>query len=289
MAFNRGAFSTIALCITLLLPAHFASAAKKKGGPKGEKPEELVAVNDRVNAFEAIDAYEFTPAQIKALQKITFDLNVPERHIPDPKPSKALSQYRTKLNELAEALESGKARESELDPLKEKVDDLADAADYDSPAAPEPSEFAKKAAVNFAQQLRANQLASSISLFAEQVVDPVVLAREAAEARKSAKGENQWSSVRDGAASEIGYLLAGRDVAGAKAVAEKVSVWLDANPDAESPVPEPKRLAVEQSAAKMLGDYDSWQVLRHWTERDLARVLSNPQLAAALKAREPHD
>jgi hypothetical protein len=289
MAFNRGISLTIALCVTLFVPAHFASAAKKKAGPKGEKPEELVQVNDRVIALEAIDGYEFTPAQIKALQKIAFDLNVPERHIPDPKPSKALSQYRTKLNDLAEALESGKTQESELEPLKQKVDDLSESADYESPPAPEPSQAAKKAAVNFAQQLRSNQLASSISVFADEVVDPVVLSREAAEARKNAKAGNQWAAVRDGAASEIGYLLSGWDTAGAKAVAEKVSAWLDANPDVESPLPEAKRLAFEQSAAKMLGEFDSWQVLRHWTERDLARVLSNPQLSAALKAREPHD
>jgi hypothetical protein len=279
--------------MTLLALAPIASA-KKKGGGNATKPPSpvdnnmsLAELNQRLIAFEAIDAYQFTPAQLEALEKIAGDLKTPAVKVADPPASKELAAYRAALIELETAMEKGKMEEAQLEELKQKADALAEAAHYEYAAAPEPPEAARKAAAGFARLLRANQLASSISLFAEHVVDPVELARDAAEAKKAAKAANQWPAVRDGAANELGYLLAGWDAAGAKAVAARVSAWLDANPEVDSPLPEAQRTAWDEAAAKMLGDFDSWLVLRRWTERDVARLLCNPQLSAALDARDP--
>ena len=49
----------------------------------------------------------------------------------------------------------------------------------------------RKAATDFARQLRANQLASSLTLFGEHVTDPIELAVEAAESKKAAKADQQ--------------------------------------------------------------------------------------------------
>ena len=42
---------------------------------------------------------------------------------------------------------------------------------------------------------------------------------------------------------------------------------------------------LDQAAAKIVGDVGALEVLRHYVEFDLANLLSNPRLAAALDAR----
>jgi hypothetical protein len=273
----------------LSLLTNSAQGRKRKAG--GEVPAgplntaSLADLNQRVVAFETIEAYQLNSAQLEMLDQLVAEVKPVVLKVADPAASKELSQYRTKLIELCQMLEKGGADESKLDELKGNVDSLAEQAKYEYGTGREPDEAARQAAKGFAATLTAPQIAGSLSLYSDHVTDPTELVIRTAENKKAAKAQNQWPAMRDGTASEVGYLMAGWDAAAAKAVTSRVAAWLDSCPESDDPLPAVQRAAAVEVVKKIVGSADPWLVLRRWMERDLGRLLANPQLQAAVATR----
>ena len=109
-------------------------------------------------------------------------------------------------------------------------------------------------------------------MHADEVGDPV-------ERMVSAIGEDDAD-----AATEVAQLIAGNDAEKSKAVADKVGDWIKAHANLDEADVAKDRVALEASAAKVVGDVPSVDVLGHWLDREMATLLSNPELPAACDA-----
>src|SRR5262249_20292363 len=119
----------------------------------------------------------------------------------------------------------------------------------------------------------------------DELPDPMATMREALRNGEKQK-DKEWTATRDDAAAEVAWLVAGFDKPREAKVREQVAGLLDR----VHPIWKEKELgdapaALEKELQEIMGDVGPAEVLRHVIERDLAELLSNPQLAAAIEGR----
>jgi hypothetical protein len=286
--------AALGIVLTLATAAPAVGKPRKSKKPPSEPTMPLAALVQRVAALEALDTYDFTPAQVAALRKASAEATAALAKSPplpvakEPKPSKDLDAYRKALSELADALadpDRDDADDAKLEELRNRAEGLADQVAVDPPPQVGPPDVARRAALDLARQLKASQVAAALAEDADVIADPADLALDAAEAKKALREQKAWPAVRDEAATEVAFLVAGWDAAAAKPVAERVGKWLESCPDLDGTAFAAAKAGLEADARKVVGPVDGWAVARHWVERDLAELLCNPQLSQAIDAR----
>src|SRR5204863_5742850 len=95
----------------------------------------------------------------------------------------------------------------------------------------------------------------------------------------------EFASLKSEAAEQTAMLISGLDASAGEVMSKKVSALLDEARALDESEFKSKRAAMEQTAKQIVGHPDPMQSLRHWMEREMADLLSNPQLPAALEAR----
>jgi hypothetical protein len=156
----------------------------------------------------------------------------------------------------------------------ESVDGLDDQVEPTGPA------LAK--AVGVCRKLKASQVAAFLASHADEISDPVERMVEGAEEVRLA-APNEAANIARKIANDVGHMVAGLDQDKSNAVAAKVTDWFKTSAPKDE-LTDARRAALEQSAAKVVGDVTNIDVLDHWLQSEIAVLLSNPQLPEAIDA-----
>jgi hypothetical protein len=245
---------------------------------KGGKvtPSELAL---EINALRTLYYLKTTPEQAEALLKLSKHTSGPARH---RKKSKLTAEYRRLMEEVRDALlEDDEERvESLEDRLEEKtirespeIDDAVDVTD------------AARGHVSKVMKLfRPFQAATFLGMHAEQIPDPRERLLEAL-TRVRDWDLGDWQDKRDVLGDEIAQLAVGADKDKYVKTRDAVIDLLARARTMKGEEYSKKCGELEQTAEKILGRTGPTDVLRNFMENELARMLSNPRLEAALQAR----
>jgi hypothetical protein len=268
-----------------------ADGAAKRNAKAGEKLT-LADAGRRVDALDTLLSFEFTPAQRSELKRMSGEIAAPAPadDPPDPKPGENTRAYRRAMNDLIAALAkldvNNDADVAKVDDLREKSEKLAGELEYDLPDPPAPTPEALHKATDFLKTLSPRQLIAAIADVDPDEADPAVVLVDAVETKKSDKADESWDDARKEAATTAASLVDGPVGAETKALADKLSKWLDAAPELDDAAFAARRGEIEADARKVVGKTDGVLLLRHRLELDLAALLMNPELPEAVDALE---
>lgn len=235
-------------------------------------PPDVNQLSLEVDALQALAQLALNPDQLKALDKLAQGVAAAR----DRKPAKASAKYVAALKELREALLQGDA--DTIDDLNEKTDKLRDSEKPQVDDQITVGEPAKKRASEALKLLTARQTAAYLGNFGEALPDPVERIKTTIHLGQKLAGK-QWETARDGAAQEVGWLLAGFDAEQASKVREQATTLLD-----KFHSPKPQEAALDKATQALYGKIVPTDVLRNILEHDLAELLANPELPTAIQA-----
>jgi hypothetical protein len=242
-----------------------------------------LSLNDlsmEVNALYIIYQLQLTPDQLRALAKLAPETAGDAEARETPKAGEA---YRRVLTKLREALADPK----DDDQIADLVEELDERHEKEAPHLDDGvtlTDGARKRTPEFLRLLSARQLRGYLESIGDEVSDPLETLREALDRVRGMSGD-EWRDFRRIVGPQVGSLVAGLDAERANRVSDRVVQWLigvRALSDAEFKA---QRAELEAEARKLVGDVGPLEVLRHFVEHDLAELLSNPRLAAAVAAR----
>jgi hypothetical protein len=283
---TRAVIVMLGVCACLsFLPGAWVGGAEKGAKAKpaaSTSNESVVELSMEVWALQALHDFDFTPDQLRALRAMSENAASPIGQRDD---AKVADKYVTKLTALRDALAGGKD-DDEIDGLRDEVDAMQDdddnAADIDDSVTI--SDTARTKAPLALKLFSSSQIASYIAAYEDEAPDPVQSLMDAADDIRGTDDEDARDVVAD-AADEVGPLVAGLDAARQKPVQEKVRSFLERARKMKEGDFKSKRAELEKSAKDVVGDVDGVTILRHWMERDMAELMSNPRLAKAIDAR----
>jgi hypothetical protein len=232
-----------------------------------------------VSALEALARLQLSPAQLK-------DLARRARHTIQKEQPRQLVHASDKLRQTLTSL-----RNALVDNDQQHIDDLGTALneiyDKEKPELDDSVEItdeARQEAPKLLSRLSAPQVAGYVGAYADQIPDPTeLLADTLREARKLSGME--WQQLRDDVAEQVGWLVAGLDAEAEEKVRAEVADLLNRahRLNARDHAAQQERL--DRKAQALAGKLGPTDVLRHYMERSLAELLSNPRLPAAITAR----
>lgn len=262
-----------ALLVALAAP----SAAADKAPAKDGKPD-LNDLSLEVQALQVIYQLELTPRQLQALAKIARDTAPADGA---RKAAKGSEKLRSLLTDLRTALR--KHDDAKIDDLTDKVDELKDKEGASLDDDVEVTDAARKKAPEAVRLLTVRQTMDYLNIY-DEVPDPVASVREAL--RKGVKLQGKpWTELRDEAAEEVGGLVGGVDPEKARDVAKQAAALLDKYHALKDDELAKQRADIEQAVQDVMGEVGPAEVLRNVLLRDVAELLSNPQLPAAIDGR----
>ena len=273
----------ILLCFSmlfLLAPVRKKPAAGK-GDPEDAKLDALspVDLSLRIEALQSLYDFKFSAEQLATLGKAA-DTTASKRARQPGKVSPKVHKVMKDLhNALAEADDDEK-----ISHLQDQLDDLEEAEKVDLDDDVEISDTAHRRAGELFKMLSATQIASYVAANEEDIKDPRDLLIEVMRQSRGMKQE-EWETLREQTASEFGWLCAPDNAEKEKQAAAKARGFLNDAHALGDAAFKSKQSELERQAWQLGGDVDSMRVLRSWTERGLAQLLSNPQLLPALAAR----
>jgi hypothetical protein len=277
------ASSAMALLVATM-PAPLAGAAGKKAAEGEKKAAPSVAAEADANqlsmeiaALQTLRHLEITPRQLAIFTK-NAQLKIASQR--PRKAAKTTVKFRKVLVDLRDAIV--KNQDKRVTDLSAKMDKMFDEENVELDDRVYVTEFARKRAPEVLKQLNARQVAAYLAVLDDDIPDPVNLILHTLDKNVKASAAD-WKEVRDDVADEIGWLVAGFDIDKANKVVGQVSALMDKMQKKTGEDAKTRQTEVERLVHKMMGDIGPLDVLRHVMEHDLAELLSNPQLPAALE------
>ncbi len=272
----RRAYALVPVLVVLaVLSPRVAGADKAAKNEPSPTDREL-----EITALLALHHFKLTSAQLKKLQEIAAETAGKPRA---RKPGTASEEYREVQAALRAALVDN-VDDEQIDELEERLDGLRDAEQPDLDAEVDVTEAARRRVPEVLRHLTAPQLASYVANNADEIHDPLEQLT-AAFVKAGVVTEQTWKKMREEVAGEVGRLVGGINEDRAERVAEQALALLDRARGLSAEQFKKLRPELERKARELAGRADALAVLRHSTEYALAELLSNPQLANALKAR----
>jgi len=170
--------------------------------------------------------------------------------------------------------------EDNIDTLRDKLHEIMDKDKIVLDDRVPISDTARRGAPLLVRGLTAAQVLAYVQILDEDDVDPLDMLETALERAKNADTA-AWKSIRDSAAAEAAWVLAGSDEARSRPVAKVLAALLDQQrsaPKGKNAAP-----ALEKQLQQLTAQVDPLQMVRHAMERELAELLSNPCLPAAIQ------
>ena len=267
----------ISLCVVALLalPAMAPAVPTIPGAPT-----EIPELSLQVWALRSIHEMELTPAQLKAFRAAAAPDTASRM---GGAKSKVSEKYVAALHALRDALLKG----DDDDRITELRDDLEtmhedDEIDVNDDIAITAN--ARTRTPDLLKMLAPSQVAGYIAVYQDEIPDPQVLLRVAIEEVRGAE-DDDFKSTLDDTTDEVSVLLAGLDIEKAKPITEQIRAMLKHARDMNDSDFKSKRGDLEADGRKIIGDVGPVTVLQHWLERDIAELLSNPQLTSAIDAK----
>jgi hypothetical protein len=264
------------------LGAERAAPGKVKPPPKrGKAPDLKTDLNDlhlELMALQTLYHLQATPEQLKALARLapkTAGAMPPRTDVEvSAKYRKAMVDLRAAL--LAENHEKVGELYETLDKLAEKEEPEFDEVEL--------TDEARKRAPGFVRTLSARQVAGYVAGFADDFPDPAERLLEGLAQSRKLRGK-EWQGLRDDLADQVGWLVAGLDPAAERKVSTRASALLNRAHRLGEKEFAKEKPALEKEARALAAAAGPTEVIRHFTERALAELLSNPFLAKAVAAR----
>ncbi|HEY2587596.1 MAG TPA: hypothetical protein VGI81_17755 [Tepidisphaeraceae bacterium] len=265
----------VIVCVAMLVV--FASAASYGKPPAAAAPSKDVdELEMQVAAMTKLHDLDLTASQLKQLKALAAQVE------PAKAPAAGLSTdaYKTALTALRDALAGDD--DDKIDAAQDRVDSLREHAKLEDVPDPEITDSARKQASAAASLLTATQIASYIAANEDDVSDPLEEMTDALDQLADNPGSDEYASIRSELISEVAPLVAGLDKSAEEPIAKKVGEWLDAAHAGGPSKLESDRASYERSARQIVGKLDPYHVLRNWMQREMATLLSNPALPAAI-------
>jgi hypothetical protein len=269
-------FSRLPIAIAIVLLVFPITRAEEPTQDGKATPSELALEIDVLRTLYYLKA---TPEQFEAILKLAKGAAAPAKK---RKKSKVSAEYRRLMEEVREALaEDDEERVETLeDQLEERT--ITETPEIDDTV--EITDSARKRAPQVLKLLRAPQAATFLGMHAEQIADPSERLREALAKVRGWKLA-EWQEHREALGEEIGVLVGGVDREKFVKARDAVIDLLSRARIMKDSEHENKCVELENEAAKITGHVGPTDVLRHFLENALARMLSNPRVESALHAR----
>jgi hypothetical protein len=252
-----------------------ASAKPPKAQPAPPQKQAVEELEYQVAALKLLRELDPSSEQVQAITAAAKSSAGKPGAIPA-----APAEYKTALSEYADALADGD--EDKIDTAEDKVDDLRDSLKVEPLPDIAPTEGARSAADKIVALLTPAQLANYIAEHADEVPGPVQTLLDAADQSRSSSGDD-FAALKSEAAGQFAMLVAGVSTADAGPVESAAAAWLEqikAMSDKQYDAGLDERT---RQVKAMAHGVDSFVVLRHWMDREMVDLLSNPQLSSAAK------
>ncbi|MBV9122630.1 MAG: hypothetical protein JO112_04675 [Planctomycetes bacterium] len=261
----------MSLCLGLV-GASPAEEVKKSGPPS------LNDLSLDIAALETLYYLRATPAQKEKLRDLaeeTADRSGVRQA------AKASDKFRHTMADLRLALL--KEEDKRVEELAKQLEDLRKAENPELDDGVEITDEARERASEALRLLTPGQVAGYVGAYAESIPDPLEQLLEALDKVRDLKPD-EWKDLRDILSDEVGWLVAGLDEEQASKVGDQVVQLLIMARALKEEDFQKQRPDLEKKARKIVGQVGPTDVLRHFLERSLAELLSNPRLQTVLDA-----
>jgi hypothetical protein len=229
-----------------------------------------------VSALSMLYDLAATPEQIKSLESLSSD-TAAKKPAGDPHPGRP---YRNALIALRDAYV--KNEEAAIDEAQDRFSAIEDKMDNAPDPTVEITDAARKKADAAVKLFTPAQLAEYIAARSADAPDPAATLVESLDTLRTAKN---YDHARNEAAEEIAADLTGFSGKEHKSTRDVIAAFLDKAHALSDDDFKSQRPDLDAEARRLTEVADPLAVITHWVHRDLAELLSNPQLASALAAR----
>ena len=257
--------------LVLAIVGFTASLPAAGPAPRGDLELEIAALTK-------LHDMELTSEQLRSFKKLAGQVTAGK----PPAPGKMTPAYRTALVALRAAF--AQADEEKIADAQDKVDDIRDEQDIEPQTEMTISDSARKHAAEAMDLLSASQIANYLAEHSDDVPDALQTLLDAIDESRDME-EADYASLKTEACEQVAMLIAGLDPAAQEPIIKKVGQWLDRAKAMSDADVKNKRAQLEQAAKDIVGNPDPMAQLRHWMEREMADLLSNPELSTALATR----
>jgi len=226
--------------------------------------------------MSTISDLELTGEQIKALRTMadgaaSDDAKVQTSQDPD---------YQSALQAYCDAFQSGD--DQKISDAQNRLEDIRDQQNIDPSIDIAITQQARQKAAAAVKLLSSSQIANYLSEHGDDVPDAADTIIDAIDQCRDAT-DADFESIRAEASSQAALLVAGLDPDAQRKVAGQVKDLLTKARQMSARAFKNREPNLDAQARK-IATVDGFLALRHWMEREMAELLSNPQLASALPA-----
>ncbi len=268
------------LIIVLMLALVAAPGTLVRGEPPPDTSD-IDRLSLKVAAMMTLHDLDLTADQLKALKVLAKDTADPRT----PRdPAKASAKYIETLKALHDAL--GKANNDEkVTELADKRDALDEDEDVSIDDEITLTPASRTKAATFLRTLSAPQVTSYLATYSDEGPDPEQDVVDALTDIREANADEVEDMIKETAES-VGTLIGGLDLEKSKDLRNTIAELL--RTARKLPASEfTSRLPMMEKSVKLLVAADPMVVIQHWLERDIAELLSNPQLSDAIDSTRP--
>jgi hypothetical protein len=246
-------------------------------------PADLNIASLRIHALDTLYELDMTRDQLNALRAAATNTASAQHRTA----VKADATLAAAFKDFQAGLLTGKDDEA-VAKLRNHVAGLASDVDLDDDV--QPTVAAMVAAPALCHRLTASQIAAFLALHADQVDDPAEMILGVLDSTRDLRSDAAANSAAEidlliaQTASNASYLIDGTDDAKAAPLAAQITAFLKAGTALDDNTYAAQRAAREDSVKKIVGDVDPIAVLSNWMSLQLAELLSNPELPAAISA-----
>jgi hypothetical protein len=256
-----------------------ANNAARFAEPAKNTKEDILSLHYEVSALETINHLKLTRSQLEQLRKLaatTAHKTTPVRAV------KATQEFEKTLKDLRDALLDD--NEGRVAALTLALDDLREKEEVPEFEDVALTTEARKRTPEVLRGLSARQLMGFLADFGEDFPDPRDKLEEAFDEIRDANGKD-WEELRDETAGQVAWLIAGLDAAAEGKIRPRVVALLNRVHPMKDEEFTAKQEELLKQVDEIVGKVGPLDVIRHFAERSLAELLSNPRLAAAAEAR----
>lgn len=260
---------TVALLVSITPPLAFAQ--KKAAAPQ----DDARLLSLEVVALQTLHRLDLTTPQLENLLRLSKGAaSTPAAN----GAQKVTPAFVKTLKALRNALAADD--DDSIDSLKDKLQEIMEKDKIVLDDRVPVSDAARRGAPLLVRMLTPAQALAYVQVLDEEDVDPLDMLEAALERGKNADAA-AWKVLRDNAAAEAAWLFAGSDEAKSRPVAKLLAALLDQQRSAQKA----KNAApdLEKQLQQLTAQVDPLQMVRHAMERELAELLSNPTLPAAIQ------
>jgi hypothetical protein len=261
---------------TRLLCTFFLTLSLPMTSVAGDKPS-LSNLSLEVSAMQTIQRFQLTTKQLETLRKLASETMPKNATREDGKGS---AKLRKTLTDLRAALL--KDDDDSIDSLSEQLETLLADDETDLDDTIDLTTAARRRASEFLLTLSPRQVAGFLAAVPD-VPDPLERLLEALDVVGSLK-DDQWKDLTDDIAEDLGWQLGGVDLDRGRKVSESIRQYLTMVRSLNEKDFKKQRADLEKSARQFVTQAPPTIVLHNMAEYDLAELLSNPRLSAAIDA-----